>query len=251
MRVILFTESDDLYRKLNDICLSKDAYIELIRVSYDKVKTLTLTSIKDIYIIDDDYYEKIGSVYLEFLKSLKVDLITIVSDLSALEKYMEFNVVEYMYGKVDSLRLRLCLDRLYKRNTLITKTRSSKLNDKMLIRSKNEVAVVSVADISYIKLYADYVQVMVDNTTYISTDTLNYFESMTSDSFFRVSDDYIVNFEKVIAINKVNYDDYELSLHGCQKKIVIGSDYASYAGDDEVENMRRNYLIDTIKDHIS
>ena len=136
MRVILFTESDDLYRKLNDICLSKDTYIELIRVSYDKVKTLTLTSINDVYIIDDDYYEKIGSVYLEFLKSLKVDLITIVSTLSALEKYMEFNVVEYMYGKVDSLRLRLCLDRLYKRNVLTTKTRSSNLNDKMLIGVK-------------------------------------------------------------------------------------------------------------------
>lgn len=247
MRILLFSESNELIKILNDICHFKEACTELVQVTFDRIKTLGLTSKEDVYIIDDAYYETLDTNYLELLKYLKVDVIVLGSDLKLMKRYIGFNIVEYICGTYDLTRIGLCLQRLYKRNMTMNKMRLKKISEKILIRNKNEVNIISVKDVYFIKAHSDYVQVFTKNEVFVSIDTINYYEGLVTDSFFRVAKDVLVNFDKVDCIQKLAKEYYKLCFADLEHSIYMSDFLIESETRSEVQRSRQKYIIEMIK----
>lgn len=247
MRILLFSESDELNDILKGICDLKETCTELVQVTFDRIKTLGLTSKEDVYIIDDMYYETLDPHYLELLKSLKVDVIVLVSNLKFMKRYIGYNVVEYMCNPFDATKIRLCLQRIYKRNTTMNKMRLTEISEKILVRNKNEVNIVAIKDVYFIRAYSDYVQVYTKNDVYVSIDTIDYFEDMVTDSFFRVDKDVLVNFDKVDCIHKLAKDYYELNFSDLEHPIYMKDHLLESETISEAQRSRQRYVIEMIK----
>lgn len=247
MRILLFSESDELINLMNDICNLKEASAKLVQVTFDRTKTLGLTSKEDVYIIDDVYYETLDSTYLELLKYLKVDVMVLISDLKSMERYIGFNIVEYMCSPFDSTRIRACLQRIYKRNASMNKMSLNKISEKILIRNKNEVNIISIKDIYFIKAHSNYVQVFTQDKVYISTYTMNHFEGLVSDSFIRVAKDVLVNFDRVDCIQKLTEKYYALSFFDLEQCIYMDDFLLKSEVTSKEQQNRQDYIIETIK----
>jgi len=247
MRLLLFSESEELSYIMKGICNLKETCTELVQVSFDRIKTLGLTSKEDVYIIDDAYYETLDPDYLKVLKTLKVDVIILVSDLVSMKRYIGFNVVEYMCKPFESTRIRLCLQRLYKRNAKMNKMHLTKISKKVLVRNKNEVHIVSVKDIYFVKAFLDYVQVYTKDEILISIDNINYYEEMVTDSFFRVDKDVLVNFDKIEYIQKLSDEYYKLSFIELEHSTYMNDFLVESDASSEVQRSRHRYIIETIK----
>jgi len=247
MRILLFSESDELNYILKGICDLKESCTELVRVTSDRIKTLGLTSKEDVYIIDDAYYETLDLCYLELLKSIKVDVIVLVSDLKHMKRYIGYNVVEYMCSPFNTTQIRLCLQRIYKRNTTMNKMRLTKISEKILVRNKNEVNIIAITDVYFIRAYSDYVQVYTKKDVYVSIDTIAYYEDRVTDSFFRVDKDVLVNFDKVDCIHKLAEEHYELSFVDLEHPIYMKGFLLESETISEVQRSRQRYVIEMIK----
>ncbi|MBI9014084.1 MAG: LytTR family transcriptional regulator DNA-binding domain-containing protein [Clostridiales bacterium] len=247
MRILLFSESDEWTHVLKGICNSNETCADFIQVRFDRIKTLGLTSKEDVYIIDDAYYETIDGHYLEILKTLKVDLIVLVSELKSMERYIGFNIVEYMCRPFDATRIRLCLQRIYKRNSTMNKMRLKEISKKILVRNKNEVNIVLIGDIYFVRAFSDYVQVYTKEGIYVSIDTIDHYENMVSDSFFRVAEDVLVNFDKIDDIQKLTEEYYKLSFIDFEPCTYMRDFLFESNAVSKGQKNRQAYIVETIK----
>ena len=78
-------------------------------------------------------------------------------------------------------------------------------SDKIFVKEKNEMIAIDAKDILYAEAFDNYARIFTDKHQHIISHTLKQVEEkLSAKSFVRVHRSYLVNFEKVTAINESN-----------------------------------------------
>ncbi len=85
--------------------------------------------------------------------------------------------------------------------------------NRIVVKSGQDIIIVPVKDIDYIESYDDYVKIHSSGKIYVKKKTMSYYEStLDKGHFIRIHRSYLVNIEKAKGLISVNGDNYNLEL---------------------------------------
>lgn len=249
MRILVYSNSSCLLDLLN-LCTMEDM-IEVKHIAYNRIDSMSLTSLDDVYIIDSDYVNEMDKAYLEVLKKLNVEVVLKVSELTELRNFMGFNIVEYFYGGVSFTKLSSCIVRLYEKRKKLKKLKERRMTDKFIVRNKSEAFVVDIKSIVYISQSDQIIHVCTDDRTYLCDDYLDRIFKVLPDQFFKVNEFVLVNFSKVKDIVKVSSNKYKLLFRQKDSHVYLTDYMLEDRSDDVIRNSRQKYVVETIMECIN
>ncbi|MEG8946175.1 LytR/AlgR family response regulator transcription factor [Rosettibacter firmus] len=177
----------------------------------------------------------------EVLKNIKSEKTPVVIFITAYDKYalkaFEFHAVDYLLKPIDNVRLKNALDyainHIHNRNakyyseklkaiadeylSLISAREKFKAEEKflnkILVKNKNVIKVISVPDIYWFEAHGDYVYIHCNSEKYILLDSLSALEKkLNPDMFIRIHRSSIVNIEQVEKLKPNEHGDFEVFL---------------------------------------
>lgn len=84
---------------------------------------------------------------------------------------------------------------------------------RVVIKDRNKISVVSVADIHYLESQDDYVMIYTADKKYLKQKTMKYFESsLDSKQFVRIHRQYIVNVDQISMLEQYEKDSYIIKI---------------------------------------
>lgn len=249
MRILVYSNSSCL-KDLLALC-SREDMIEIKHISYNRIESMSLTSLDDIYIIDSSYVNEMDKAYLDVLKQLNVEVVLLVSELDELRDFMGFNIVEYFYGSVSFTKLSSCIVRLYEKRKKLEKLKERRITNKFIVRNKSEAFVIDIKSIVYIAEADQVIHVCTDDKTYLCDDYLDRIYKILPDQFFKVNESVLVNFNKVKDIVKVSVNKYKLLFHQKDSHVYLTDYMLKDCSDDVIRNSRQKYVVETIMECIN
>lgn len=167
----------------------------------------------DIIFLDIHLPKISGIDFLKTLKNSPQIILTTAFSEYALESY-EYNVVDYLLKPFSFQRF---VQAVTKCNSLLGSARSdtsehlTSKNPFFLIKSGYDHIKVFSSDILYIKADGDYTEVVTNERTLLSTDSLkNWLDRLHEYDFTQIHKSYILN---VLFIKKISSTKVELSNH--------------------------------------
>lgn len=181
-----------------------------------KAKTYIEANVIDVIFLDIHLPKLSGIEFLKTLKnSPKVILTTAFSEY-ALESY-QFNVLDYLLKPISFDRFLQAISKL---------EASTILNKAVFIKSGYEHIKINISDILYIKSDADYTEVITEEKTYLSKESLKHWiHKLDKQEFCQVHKSYVLNtihISKVVG-NKIYLPEMELPLGRAFKKNFMDS----------------------------
>jgi DNA-binding LytR/AlgR family response regulator len=165
---------------------------------------------------------------IEFLKSLRnppLVIFTTAFSQYALEGF-ELDAVDYLLKPISLDRFMKAINKVSER-IAIKKQGNSTIeeigDDYFFVKSDKKLIKISFSDIIYIEGLKDYVIIRMENSRVIALQTMKSLEDkLQSLNFRRVHRSYIVNLDKITAIDG---NDLEVIEKGQVKSIPIGKNY--------------------------
>jgi len=91
--------------------------------------------------------------------------------------------------------------------------KSSELLERVAVKDRQQIHVISAQDINYIEACGDYVSLFTKNTSFLKEKTMKYFEeNLSPKQFVRIHRSYIVNVNEVSKIELYEKENYRVYL---------------------------------------
>ena len=127
-------------------------------------------------------------------------------------------VIFVLYFYVYSRRLEIAPEplQLQKQDSVQDETSDvadTELLERILVKTKQQIKVIPINEIAYLRSEGDYVMIISGNGKYLKEQTMKYFESHLPKSLFiRVHRSYIVNIEYISAIESYGKQNQQVLL---------------------------------------
>lgn len=207
----IITDDEPMARKGLRGYIEKIDFLYLIGECEDAIQlnTMLKTQQVDLVFLDIEMPEITG---LDLLENLKNPLKVII--VSAYEQYAlkgyEFDVVDYLLKPVSFNRFLKSVNRVY---DLLKAEQKEK--DYIFVKSDKQLKKILLKDILFIESMENYVVIQTTSAKEVVYTTLKQiYESLPQDTFRQTHRSYIVNLEKVTAIegNQLNINSYKIPI---------------------------------------
>lgn len=179
----------------------------------------------DLIFLDIHLPKISGIEFLRTLESPPNTILTTAFSEYALEGY-ELNVVDYFLKPFSFDRFKKGVDKAFEKIRL-EKTGTITQATTLYIKSGHEHFKIDSSDVLFINSDADYTDVHTSERTYISAESLKYWEERLSEfEFLRVHKSYIVNTKKILktsARNIVVEGNHEIPIGRTYKNKVLSA----------------------------
>jgi len=160
---------------------------------------------------------------IEFLKTMKTPPLVILTTAYteyALQGY-ELNVLDYLVKPFSLSRFLISVQKAEHQLALHQPIETENKVQSMFIKSNKKTIQIKYDEIIYVEGLGDYIKIYTDKAHFITNISMKKMEeALPSDDFFRIHKSYIVNLQKILAIdgNMVEV---------LSKKLTIGHSYRS------------------------
>ncbi len=157
----------------------------------------------DLLFLDINMPEKDGFQLLEMLDKLPIVIFTTAYDQYALKSF-EYNAFDYLLKPIKQERLNKSIEKLlpFLTEKTIHKNEKSLTNtDQIFIKEGEKCWMVKLQDVSLFQIVGNYTRVFFDNNKPLIYKSLNQIENrISSDLFFRVNRQQIINLSKITKV---------------------------------------------------
>ena len=137
----------------------------------------------------------------------------------------DINCIDYILKPLNKKKLNKIYKKIMNYRDFIIK-QSHILSNNVQIECCNKLLNLKINEIYYITKDGRYTLIQTDDRNYLCDRALNYFESkLKNKNFQKVHKSYLVNLNKVIKIDKLDYRNYYICLDEIDKKIKVGKTY--------------------------
>lgn len=138
-----------------------------------------------------------GINVLESLNQINFDVIFTTAYNNYMEDAFEIGAVHYLMKPFKDADLKTAIDRVYRKNY------AHKENQTLVVSNKNELQIVKLSEIIYLKSDGSYTEIFLVNNKYISSKNMGEIEKVLDPTlFFRVHHSFIVNKNYIQKIEK-------------------------------------------------
>ena len=125
-----------------------------------------------------------------------------------------YQTVDYLLKPISRARLEDAINKLYKTVSHRADNRERLgVTDKIMLKDGDRCAIVDVAQIQYVEICKNYVQIFFNEEKYFVKRTLSYIEDKLPDNiFFRASRQCVINRNFVTGLEEGVGDGYEVTL---------------------------------------
>jgi DNA-binding LytR/AlgR family response regulator len=206
----IITDDEPMARKGLRGYIEKIDFLTLIGESEDAIQLNTILKNQqvDLIFLDIEMPEMSG---LELLSNLIKPPIVII--VSAYEQYAlkgyEFDVIDYLLKPVSFDRFLKSVNRVYD----LLQSEQKEDNNYIFVKSDKQLKKIMLKDILFIESMVNYVIIQtVSSKEVVYTTLKQLYESLPQDNFQQVHRSFIVNTDRVNAIdgNQLNVDSYNI-----------------------------------------
>jgi two-component system LytT family response regulator len=243
MKILVFTEKQDYYKVIRLLAddLSRTVDVEL--VTECELVNLALSNPHDLIVIDDREYHRLNDGFLEELKINHNEVMVFLQDKSALNKYLQYNVVDYFISPVNwdhvNDRLRECVKKMTRYYRFF---KSPKEPQKFLLKRKTDVILLEYDRILFFEKKDKRVLIHTYDQVYESHDSLKSIMAYLPDTFLRVHSSYVVNFNHVHEIIELRNRSYAITFKAYDQIAHMSRHRAAEIMDDAIAHFRLSYI---------
>ena len=219
----IIVEDEKLARDLVRNYLSSHEKIELIGEFADGFSGLkAINELKpDIVFLDVQMPKLTGLELLELVEGNPHIIFTTAYDEYAINAF-DLNAVDYLLKPFSKERFDKALDKVFDKslsdvvgvNQLKTHLSESKKLDKIVVKSNNNIHVISINEVLFIESEDDYVMFHTNKGKHLKHQTMKFYEEhLSSSEFIRIHRSYIVNVSEIKKIEKYGKDTYQVILN--------------------------------------
>lgn len=206
----IITDDEPIARKGLKGYIEKVDFLTLVGECEDAIQlnTMLKTQPVDLIFLDIEMPEMTGLELLSNLISPPKVIIVSAYEQYALKGY-EFNVVDYLLKPVSFDRFIKSVNRIHD----LLQTDQKEKNDYIFVKSNKVLKKILFKDILYIESMENYVVIQTTSCKEVVYTTLKQlYESLPEDIFQQTHRSYIVNIEKVTAIdgNQLTISSYQI-----------------------------------------
>jgi len=217
----IIIEDEPLARDLIKNFLSSENDIELIGEFDNGFSGLkAINELKpDIVFLDVQMPKLTGIELLELLDEYPKIIFTTAYDEFAIKAF-ELNAVDYLLKPFSKERFKQALSKVgTKTSNNIEQLKNHVLKstsiNKIVVKSTNNVVVISINDIIYFESEDDYVMIYTRTGKHLKHITMKVLEEqLDASKFVRIHRSFIINVDELIKIEKFGKDNYQVILNG-------------------------------------
>lgn len=217
----IIIEDEPLARELIKNFLSSENDIELIGEFDNGFSGLkAINELKpDIVFLDVQMPKLTGIELLELLDEYPKIIFTTAYDEFAIKAF-ELNAVDYLLKPFSKERFKQALSKVgTKTSNNIEQLKNHVLKstsiNKIVVKSTNNVVVISINDIIYFESEDDYVMIYTRTGKHLKHITMKVLEEqLDASKFVRIHRSFIINVDELIKIEKFGKDNYQVILNG-------------------------------------
>ncbi|MDG1477163.1 MAG: LytTR family DNA-binding domain-containing protein, partial [Vicingaceae bacterium] len=172
----------------------------------------------DIVFLDVQMPKLTGLELLELVEGNPHIIFTTAYDEYAINAF-DLNAVDYLLKPFSKERFDKALDKVFGKiegnNVSQLKTHISESNeiDKIVVKSNNNIHVISLVELLYIESENDYVMIHTSKGKYLKHQTMKFYEErLKTSEFVRIHRSYIVKITEIKKIEKYGKDSYQVIL---------------------------------------
>lgn len=217
----IIIEDEPLARELIKNFLSSENDIELMGEFDNGFSGLkAINELKpDIVFLDVQMPKLTGIELLELLDEYPKIIFTTAYDEFAIKAF-ELNAVDYLLKPFSKERFKQALSKVgTKTSNNIEQLKNHVLKstsiNKIVVKSTNNVVVISINDIIYFESEDDYVMIYTRTGKHLKHITMKVLEEqLDASKFVRIHRSFIINVDELIKIEKFGKDNYQVILNG-------------------------------------
>lgn len=217
----IIIEDEPLARELIKNFLSSENDIELIGEFDNGFSGLkAINELKpDIVFLDVQMPKLTGIELLELLDEYPKIIFTTAYDEFAIKAF-ELNAVDYLLKPFSKERFKQALSKVgTKTSNNIEQLKNHVLKstsiNKIVVKSTNNVVVISINDIIYFESEDDYVMIYTRTGKHLKHITMKVLEEqLDASKFVRIHRSFIINVDELTKIEKFGKDNYQVILNG-------------------------------------
>lgn len=222
---ILICDDDKYVRKMLEKITAENTLVSKIFIAEDGLEAVKIAGNKkiDIALLDIDMPNLDGIETAKIINKIfpKVKFIFITAYMEYAVDSFSVHPYDYILKPVDILKFKNTLNDLI---TMQIKERNDNSIDKIVIKNKREILVVSLKDILYFEKVDRDVLAHTNKEVYTLNKTLAELENSSHPIFCRAHQSFIVNIEKIKKIKDMGNRSYQIEFLD-SKKVAFVSRY--------------------------
>lgn len=200
---------------------------------YDGLKAIRQIN-PDLIFLDIQMPKITGLEMLELLENPPAVIFMTAYDEYAVRAF-DAQAIDYLLKPISKQRFRVTVDKFFVMGENIKdmeKYNSDKMealvvSQRIVIKNKNEIKIISFSSINYLEANDDYVNIYTDEGKFLKNKTMKFFEqALDPSAFVRVHRSYIVKVAKITKIEGYEKDSFMLILKSGDKVPVSKSGYS-------------------------
>jgi two-component system LytT family response regulator len=202
----------DYLQNINDIEIMQEC-----NDGYEGVKAIAKHE-PDLVFLDIQMPKINGFEMLELIEKPISVIFTTAFDEYAIKAF-ETNAIDYLLKPFSKDRFDKAIQKWKQHHEKETKNNSENLseinskqpeeNQRVVVKSGNNIRIIPIHDIHYIEAYDDYVNINIKDDCFLKKKTMNYFEqTLDPTQFVRVHRSYIVQVQQITRIEPSEKDSH-------------------------------------------
>lgn len=212
MKILVFTDKNDYFNVIKQLVIDINKNVTLERVTECELANMTLSNPDYMVIIDDRKYNDLNKDFFEVLKKNQNELVVLLKDKAHIERYLNFNVLDYFVSPMDWIRVNISLKVSIKHMVRLNhlSNRPSELK-KFVLRRKTDVIFLDFDDILFFEKKDRAVIIHTVDDVYETHDSLKNVMVNLPPAFVRVHSSYVVNFNHAHSIVETKNRSYAIA----------------------------------------
>lgn len=247
MNVLVYSEKKDYFRGLSLTVTDIHHRIVVKGITNCQLANEATSRSLELIVLDDTLYETLSQACIEMLVKSQVKVIVFLSERKNIKRYLCMNIVDYFttpiswHGVDERLRIE------YRHSLTLNQIGPNfKSALKLLVKTHAEILVLNFSEILYFERVHKNTRIYTQTKVHECHESLKYLLHKLPDSFVRVHNSYIINFNNAKEIINVGNRTYHVSFEN-QKSYALVSRKRSEDILDHAINHYRMVYVDEMK----